>query len=213
MKTMYREIVLLIVAFSPAIGALVLYNDLPGTMATHFGMHNEVNGTMPKPAAVLMIVIIGLAPFLLSAMRKFDPRIVNELKFSIAFQAIRYCTALLMAIAGWSIVVYNLGYALDLRKLVFIPLAALFLVIGNYLPVMKPNFIMGIRTPWTLSDDENWRKTHRFGGPVMVIGGLIILVAAFLPLGLSIGFVIGAIAFVTLLTIGCSFFLFIRKRG
>lgn len=212
MKTIFRELVLLMIAFSPTIGALVLYKQLPDTMATHFGVHNEVNGTMSKQTAIMLTAIIGLVPFLLLAVRRFDPRLINEAKFSIAFQVIRYCLALLLAISGWSIVTYNLGYTMDIRKIVFIALAVLFLVTGNYLSIIKPNYMMGIRTPWTLTDDENWRKTHRLGGPVMVIGGLIILVAAFLPITVSIIVFIGTMAIITFVPIGYSFILFIRKR-
>ncbi|TBL70891.1 SdpI family protein [Paenibacillus thalictri] len=212
-RAIFREVILWIIVFSPVVGALLFYNQLPETMATHFGVHNEVNGTMSKPAAVSMIAIIGFVPVLLSAVRKFDPRVVNEPKFTIAFQAVRYGVGLVLAAVDWSIVTYNLGYSMDMRKLVFVLIAALFLVIGNYLPVMKPNFTMGIRTPWTLTSDENWRKTHRLGGPVMMIGGLIILVAAFLLPGLSIGIYIGVIALIALLPVGYSFLLFIRKRG
>lgn len=212
MKTIFRELVLLMITFSPTIGALVLYKQLPDTMATHFGMHNEVNGTMSKQITIMLTAIIGLVPFLLLAVRRFDPRLINEAKFSVAFQVIRYCLALLLAIAGWSIVTFNLGYTMDIRKIVFIALAVLFLVTGNYLSIIKPNYMMGIRTPWTLTDDENWRKTHRLGGPVMVIGGLIILLATFLPATVSIIVFIGTMAIITFVPIGYSFILFIRKR-
>jgi uncharacterized membrane protein len=212
MKTIFRELVLLMITFSPTIGALVLYKQLPDTMATHFGMHNEVNGTMSKQITIMLTAIIGLVPFLLLAVRRFDPRLINEAKFSVAFQVIRYCLALLLAIAGWSIVTFNLGYTMDIRKIVFIALAVLFLVTGNYLSIIKPNYMMGIRTPWTLTDDENWRKTHRLGGPVMVIGGLFILVATFLPATVSIIVFIGTMAIITFAPIGYSFILFIRKR-
>jgi uncharacterized membrane protein len=212
MKTIFRELVFLMIAFSPTIGALLLYKQLPDTMATHFGAHNEVDGTMSKQTAILVIAIIGFVPFLMLAVRRFDPRLTNEPKFSVAFQAIRFCLVLLLAFAGWSIVTYNLGYTMDIRKIVFIALAVLFLITGNYLSIIKPNYMIGIRTPWTLTDDENWRKTHRLGGPVMVIGGLIILVAAFLPVIASIIVFIGSLAIITFVPIGYSFILFIRKH-
>ena len=53
--------------------------------------------------------------------------------------------------------------------------------IGNYLPKCQPNYTVGIRLPWTLADEANWRKTHRLAGPVWVIGGLVIAVLAFTP--------------------------------
>jgi uncharacterized membrane protein len=56
----------------------------------------------------------------------------------------------------------------------------LFIVIGNLLPRARPNWFVGIRTPWTLSSDRVWEKTHRFGGRVFVAGGILITIAGFL---------------------------------
>ncbi len=56
----------------------------------------------------------------------------------------------------------------------------LLIVIGNLLPRARPNWFVGIRTPWTLSSDRVWEKTHRFGGRVFVAGGLLITIAALL---------------------------------
>lgn len=60
-------------------------------------------------------------------------------------------------------------------------LGVMFIVIGNYLPKIKQNRTLGIKISWTLNNEENWNKTHRFGGKVWVIGGLMILFSVFLP--------------------------------
>lgn len=60
-------------------------------------------------------------------------------------------------------------------------LGAMFLIIGNYMPKMKQNPNLGIRLPWTLASEENWNRTHRFGGKVWVTGGVALLVCCFLP--------------------------------
>ena len=57
----------------------------------------------------------------------------------------------------------------------------LFLFIGNELPKVKSNFFMGIRTPWALCSEENWRRTHRLGGKCFFTAGIILILAAFLP--------------------------------
>ncbi|MED4584412.1 SdpI family protein [Brevibacillus choshinensis] len=212
MRTLFREFVLLIIVFSPTIGGLVFYHQLPDTMATHFGADNEVNDTMSKQMTILVFTIIGLVPILFPLMRRFEQRQIKDAKFILAIHVSRYCLALLLAIAGWSILTYNLGYSLDIRRIVFIAVGVLFLVIGNYLGIIKPNNVMGFRTPWALRDDENWRKTHRLGGPVMVIGGLIILVATFLPVCVSIFIFFGTMASVFFVPISYSFMMFKRKR-
>jgi uncharacterized membrane protein len=57
----------------------------------------------------------------------------------------------------------------------------LFVFLGNYLTRVEPNWFVGIRTPWTLSSDTVWRKTHRTGGLLMVLGGVVLAISAFLP--------------------------------
>jgi uncharacterized membrane protein len=58
----------------------------------------------------------------------------------------------------------------------------LFLVIGNMLPKSRPGFFVGIRTPWTLTDPDNWIATHRLGAVTMIVAGMLLILAAFLPL-------------------------------
>jgi uncharacterized membrane protein len=210
-KPTFREFLLLVISLSPAVGALILYNRLPDTMAMHFDMHNEVNGTMSKISAIIMMAVIAFIPLIMPLFKKFDSQNANNPKSSIAFDAIRFCLAIVLAIAGWSIIIHNLGLAMDVRKLVLIALAVFFIITGNYLPVIKPNFMMGIRTPWTLNNEDNWRKTHRMGGPIMMIGGIVLLTAAFLPIELSIGVVIGVISIIALLPIGYSFLIYKRR--
>jgi uncharacterized membrane protein len=65
-----------------------------------------------------------------------------------------------------------------MQRVVPIGVGVLLIVIGNLLPRARPNWFVGIRTPWTLSSDRVWEKTHRFGGHVFVAGGILIVLAA-----------------------------------
>ena len=74
-----------------------------------------------------------------------------------------------------------LGAALDridMDRGLGIAFGGFFLVMGNWMPKIRRNFFMGIRTPWTLADEEVWAVTHRFGGRTMVGGGLLMVIAA-----------------------------------
>ena len=74
-----------------------------------------------------------------------------------------------------------LGLALSGQGIMVTALGLMFLVIGNYLPKCRQNHTMGIKVPWTFASEENWNATHRFAGRVWMIGGLVILLSAFLP--------------------------------
>jgi len=84
-----------------------------------------------------------------------------------------------------------LGYPVAMDRVFPVGLGVLFIVIGNLLPRARPNWFVGIRTPWTLSSDRVWEKTHRFGGHVFVVAGILmilsgVVVAAWARTGLSV---------------------------
>ena len=76
-----------------------------------------------------------------------------------------------------------LGTDVEISRVVLIGIGVLFLVIGNYLPKVRPNYLMGIRTPWTLASDLSWARTHRLGGRLFVLEGLVLLVLGLLDVG------------------------------
>ena len=75
----------------------------------------------------------------------------------------------------------GLGYNVPMSYIVPVIVGLIFIIIGNYLQRVRSNYFMGIRTPWTLSNETVWKKTHRLSGKLFFIGGLLILVSAFLP--------------------------------
>ncbi|QHT62957.1 DUF1648 domain-containing protein [Paenibacillus lycopersici] len=207
-----REALYLLLALSPAIGALLLYDRLPETMATHFGVHNQVNGTMSKNAAILVLALLGLVPLLMRIRRSLDPKKANFASFTAAFEISRFGAALLLTAAGWAMIVFNLGYDIDIRKIILIAVGLLFAVMGNYMTQVRPNYMFGIRTPWTLANEEVWRKTHRIGGPVMMLGGVVALAAAFFEGDASVAVFIGAIVLASLIPVAYSYVVFARLK-
>ncbi len=65
-------------------------------------------------------------------------------------------------------------------KGIFLLIGALIAALGNYMPSLKPNYFLGIRTPWTLESEVVWNKTHRLTGKIWLVGGLVIMVLALL---------------------------------
>ncbi|MDR6552054.1 SdpI family protein [Paenibacillus qinlingensis] len=206
----WREILLFVISLSPVLGGLILYNRLPDTMASHFGVNNEVNGTMSKGMSLFMLVLLGLLPLFMRIMRAIDPKKANFEKFPAAYEVTRFGVSILLAIVGWGIIFFNLGYNLDFKKMTMILLGLLFAVMGNFLTQVKPNYTFGIRTPWTLANEEIWRKTHRLGGPLMMVGGVISLIAAFLTSSIAIFIFIAAIVISSCIPILYSYVIFTR---
>ena len=74
--------------------------------------------------------------------------------------------------------VYNLGYKLNIGFVCGLLVGILYLILGNFIPKVKPNYSIGFRIPWALNDSDNWYHTHRFGGKCMVIGGIAMIVTS-----------------------------------
>jgi uncharacterized membrane protein len=130
-------------------------------------------------AWALPIFLLGMWA-LVRILPRIDPRGSNYAKFGSAFESIIVSVMLFML--GLHIVVLRaaLGYSVQMQRIMPIGIGVLLVVIGNLLPRARPNWFVGIRTPWTLSSDRVWEKTHRFGGRVFVAGGLLITIAGFL---------------------------------
>lgn len=161
----------------PIIIGLVIWNELPDTIATHWGINGEPDKYSSKAFAVfglplLLFVIHWICVF----ATKLDPKgkNINTKMFAIV----------LWICPGISIVMNTLVYLIALGKeirfvsVVIIFMGLLFILIGNYLPKCRQSYTMGIKLPWTLNDEENWNKTHRMAGALWVIGGIILCATA-----------------------------------
>jgi uncharacterized membrane protein len=96
---------------------------------------------------------------------------------------------------------------------IFVGIGVMFVVLGNYMPKVRSNWFVGVRTPWTLSNDEVWYRTHRLTGKVMVIAGLGLLLSALLPAGWQVAVAIALLVASGLVPVVYSYWLFRRVAG
>src|SRR2546423_7754081 len=170
------------------------YPQLPPTVATHWNLNGQANGFSSRAVAVgiFPLVILGMTA-LFNVLPKLDPRRENYGKFIATYWLIANAVILFMLIGHGMIIATALGYPVKIDRALPLGLGILFIVLGNYITRVEPNWFVGIRTPWTLSSDTVWRKTHRTGGLLMVLGGFIVGASAFLPHGAFLPLLIAAI--------------------
>ena len=174
-------IIAAILCLLPMLIGIYYWNELPDMMVTHWDIHNQPDRYSSKTFTVfgLPLLMVGIL-FLCSFASKIDPKKprYNEKLMSLLIWFIPVlCIACSMLTYGWA-----LGHELDISFWIPIILGLLFVFIGNYLPKCPPSYTMGIKLPWTLSDDENWRMTHRMAGPIWVAGGILMMASAVLKL-------------------------------
>ena len=161
--------------------SVAVYGRLPERMATHWNVRGEPDGWMSRPfgaffAPGLMLVLWGV----LRGVRHLDPRQASYARFDDAYETIVAAVLVLVLGTHGVTIASNLGYAVPIGRVVPALVGALFVVIGNVMPRLRPNWWFGVRTPWTLSSDRVWARTHRLAGFSMAGAGLAMIGAALL---------------------------------
>ncbi|MFH0912479.1 MAG: SdpI family protein [Patescibacteria group bacterium] len=169
-----------------AIAAVVgwwAYPKLPLKVPSHWSISGQVDGWSSPLGHALGIPAMMLGVYLLFLLIPvFEPRREHFHQSMGFYQMIRnVMMAFLLFMFLLTTWVAVTDQPLKIDVIVPIAVGVLFILIGNYLHQVKSNFFMGIRTPWTLSSDTNWKKTHRLGGYTFVIGGLLFLSVPLLP--------------------------------
>ena len=158
------------------------YPHLPARVATHWGLDGEADRwSSPLRAALLAPAFIaGLWAFL-RMLPRIDPRGRNYARFPAAYDVTVNATLSMVGVMHAATLAIALGWPISITRLVCATLGVLLLVVGNVMPRARPNFFVGVRTPWTLSSDRVWERTHRVAGYLFVAAGAVTLLAAALP--------------------------------
>jgi len=172
--------VLILIVAATLIGAL-LWNQLPEQMASHWDINDQVNGYMPKFWGVFMmpLMLLGIS-ILLLVVPNIDPLKANIAQFRETFNLF------ITFITGFMVYIYiltlrwNLGYTnFGIGKAMLPAMGLLFIFIGFMFRKAKRNFFIGIRTPWTLSNDTVWDKTHQLGAILFIASGVLTVIGGF----------------------------------
>lgn len=168
----------------PIIAGLLLWDRLPDRIPTHWGMGGEVDGWSGKGFAVFampaLMLGIQLLCFFVTAS---DPKRGNIRR--------KFLSMVLWIIPVLSVMTSCISYAVALGAQIrveqVIPgfIGLMFVIIGNYMPKFQQSYTMGIRLPWTLSSEENWNRTHRFGGKIWALGGIGVLFCTLMGWGMA----------------------------
>ncbi|MEW5323478.1 SdpI family protein [Geobacillus thermoleovorans] len=177
MRISRLAIVLTALAYLLSLAALPY---LPDQVAIHWNASGEADGFsnkwlgafLPPLLMTFLIILMGVLP-------KFDPKKESYGRFQKSYGIFNAALACFFFVLHVVTLVYNLGFPVDVGLLVPLGVGALFIVLGNYMPKIKHNYFVGIRTPWTLESETVWNKTHRFGGKVFIAMGILSMLTVF----------------------------------
>src|SRR5258706_1760849 len=178
MSTRTTTIIILLMLVIGTAAGLLLWNRLPDRMASHWDINNQVNGYMPKVWGIFLmpLIVLGMSVLFL-VIPSIDPLKANIAKFRETFNLFIILIVAFMLYIHALTLAWSLGYTNFKMSTSMLPaMGLLFIFIGFMLRKAKRNFFIGIRTPWTLSSDTVWDKTHKLGAVLFMASGVLALV-------------------------------------
>lgn len=155
---------------------------LPDTVITHWGVEGTPDGYSGKAFGILlfpiMVIILNL---LFRFLPGIDPLKENYKKFGKSYETFIAVFNLFLLMLFFIFIFLNMCIDININRLIIPLFAFLFFSIGVILKDVKDNWFIGIRTPWTLSSKEVWRKTHQLGSVLFEAGAIVSLVGIFFP--------------------------------
>ncbi|MED1918800.1 SdpI family protein [Bacillus thuringiensis] len=162
--------------FISVVLGVICYPSMPDQMVIHWGPNGEPNGFAPKFVGVSFIPVVMLFIFVAVRSQKQYYQ-----KFQSSHDTILNTLMIVLLVIHSVIIAYGYGYMLNIGIFVTLILGILFVTIGNFMPRFRHNYLIGIRTPWSLASEEVWKNTHLLSSRVFFIGGILIMLTSFLP--------------------------------
>ena len=174
------QIISLFVILASFVIGIYYYSQMPDLMASHWNTKGEVNDYMSKFWGLFLMPIFALGIFLLFlVIPKIDPLKENIKKFEKYFDGFVLLFILFFFYIYALSILWNLGIRFDMGCSILPAMGILFYYVGVLLKNAKRNWFVGIKTPWTLSSDVVWDKTHKIGAKLFKLAGAIALLGIF----------------------------------
>jgi len=161
--------------------SLWAYPQLPARVITHWSFNGQANGWSSREFHTIFFpALLVVFYVLLSFLPKLDPMGARYQEFAGVYRTMRTLILLVLFVVFVAATLANLGYAINIGATVAGAVGLMMIILGNYFKKLKRNFFVGIRTPWTLSSENVWDKTHLLGGRLFMIWGLGLILAPWL---------------------------------
>jgi len=177
MKLIRPAIALVLVLM--AVITLVAYPMMPEAVASHWNAAGELDGTMPKFWGLILIPLLTFVfCALLAVLPRIDPLRKNYLKFQSWYEGFILALAVFFFGLQLQIILWSMGTQVSPNLTMPVMIGILFICIGFLTEHAEPNWFVGIRTPWTLSSEKVWKKTHERGGTLFKLAGVVSMIGA-----------------------------------
>jgi uncharacterized membrane protein len=207
-----RWIGLVLIVAATVFGVAVM-NQLPERVPIHWGINGQVDGYASRTVAVWFMPIVSVGVWLLLAfVPQRDPINKNYASMRGTTQRFNNAIVLFLCLVHGVILMNALDWPISMPRAILIGTGMLFVILGNELGRLRRNSWFGIRLPWTLADEEVWRQSHRVGGRIMLVAGLLMVVVSLItPVVVMMGLYISIVFGMTIGLIGYSYWVAMQK--
>ncbi len=175
-----KELPLVVIVLLPFIYLGYIWNQLPEKVPLHWNIKGEIDRYGEKIELIIIPFLLPLLVYIIFlVVPQIDPK--NQLnKMGNKLQTIKFLLTTFMSILALFILYTAKNESFANPNYIVLLIGVLYLVFGNYFKTIKANYFIGIRTPWTLENETVWKETHKLGGKMWFIGGLIIILLSLL---------------------------------
>jgi uncharacterized membrane protein len=178
MNKFLKELALWAFIALPYVYLAIIWNELPVQVPIHFNLEGVADNWSNKSTLLYIPGAIGIGIYLLVLFIPIlDPKKKIQ-QMEGKYYAFRLILTIFFSLLSTYIIFTGKSGSLK-PNILFALLGALFAMFGNYFQTVRPNYFLGIRTPWTLENEQVWKKTHRLGGRLWIVGGILIVLLAF----------------------------------
>jgi uncharacterized membrane protein len=179
MNKYLKESVLWVLIILPYVYLATIWNKLPDQVPTHFNISGNADAWSGKTTLLFLPGAMGIGIYLLMLLIPvLDPKRKIQ-QMGVKYYNFRFMLTFFFSLfATYLLFVSNSGSLKNPNLLIGL-IGALFAMLGNYFQTVRPNYFIGIRTPWTLENEQIWKKTHRLGGRLWMAGGVLIAILSF----------------------------------
>ena len=207
-----KELPIILIIIMMFAASIYFYPQLPDKIPTHWNFKGEIDGYSGKLTGAFLIPVMNIIMYgLFIFMPVLDPKKENYKLFESTYIYFRYLFHIFFLGMHGLIIAAALGYNVDTGRLVTLAVSLLLMLMGNVMGRLKHNYFVGIKTPWTLANEEVWRKTHRLGAVIWTGGGLAGVIISLLRLSMGWAF-IAIIAVMTFIPIVYSYLIFSKLK-
>jgi len=181
MSKLFQTILVASLVGLPLVYLTIVYPSLPPVIPTHFGFDGKPNGFSDKQDMIWIVIAVTILSILVYLLIRYLPRIDPKKTASQSagnMQKIGVAVVALMSAIAISILYASQHGVISFNRLFNPIMGIFFIVVGNWMYNIKPNYFVGIRVPWTLENPDNWRATHHMGSKLWVVGGILIAICS-----------------------------------